>query len=116
MLLFSPVKVTKNNRLLACAFALLLLSAMPMLRALGIPHSANDNQSIKAIPELVGTRYCYGEAEVYSAWLKLRMKYVNRKRGAVHLNRILGNATCPRVRRSRVINDILAEANDENRC
>jgi hypothetical protein len=65
---------SKNHRLLACAFALILLSGMPMLRALGVPHSAKEGQSIKAIPELVVTRYCYGDAEVYSVWLKLRMK------------------------------------------
>jgi hypothetical protein len=83
---------SKNHRLLACAFALLLLSAVPMLRALGIPHSAKDDQSIKAIPELVGTRYCYGDAEVYSVWLKLRMKYVNRTHKTLILDKEIGKA------------------------
>jgi hypothetical protein len=83
---------SKNHRLLTCLFALLLLSAMPMLHALGVPQSAKDDQSIKAIPELVGTRYCYGDAEVYSVWLKLRMKYVNRTRKTLILDKEIGKA------------------------
>ena len=63
-----------------------------MLRALGVPHSAKEGQSIKAIPELVGTRYCYGDAEVYSVWLKLRMKYVNRTEKTLILDKEIGKA------------------------
>src|SRR5258708_34289582 len=83
---------SKNHRLLAWASALLLLSGMPMLRALGVPQSAKEDQSVKAIPELVGTRYCYGDAEVYSVWLKLRVKYVNRTDKTLILDRELGKA------------------------
>jgi hypothetical protein len=83
---------SKNHRLLACAFALLLQSAVPMLRALGVPQSAQDDQFIKAIPELVGTRYCYGDTEVYSVWLKLRMKYVNRTHKTLILDKEIGKA------------------------
>jgi hypothetical protein len=83
---------SKNHRLLACTFALLLLSAVPMLRVLGVPQSAQDDQFIKAIPELVGTRYCYGDAEVYSVWLKLRMKYVNRTHKTLILDKEIGKA------------------------
>src|SRR5438128_5527593 len=83
---------SKNHRLLTCVFALLLLSATPMLRALGVPQSAKDDQPIKAIPELDGTRYCYGDAEVYSVWIKLRIKYVNRTRKTLILDREIGKA------------------------
>jgi hypothetical protein len=83
---------SKNHRLLACAFALLLLSAEPMSRALGVPQPAQYDQSIKAIPELIGTRYCYGDAEVYSVWLKLRMKYVNRTHKTLILDKEIGKA------------------------
>jgi hypothetical protein len=70
----------KHHRLPAYAVALLLVSVIPMFAALGASQLDKDDQPIKAVPELVGTRYCYGDAEVYSVWLKLRMKYVNRTR------------------------------------
>jgi hypothetical protein len=63
-----------------------------MLGALGVPQSDRDGQSIKAIPELVGTRYCHGDAEVYSVWLKLRMKYVNRTHKTLMLDKEIGKA------------------------
>ena len=65
---------------------------MPTLHALGVPQSARDDQSLKAIPELVGTRYCYGDAEVYSVWLKLRLKYVNRTHKTLILDKEIGKA------------------------
>jgi hypothetical protein len=83
---------SNNHRLLACAFALLLLSAEPMSRALAVPQPAQDDQSIKAIPELIGARYCYGDAEVYSVGLKLRMKYVNRTHKTLILDKEIGKA------------------------
>jgi hypothetical protein len=83
---------SKNQRPFASALALLLLSVMPMLRVLGVPHSAKDEQPLEAIPELVGTRYCYGDAEVYSVWLKLRLKYVNRTDKTLILDKEIGNA------------------------
>ena len=83
----------KNHRVLASALvSLLLLGIVPMLHALGIPHATKDDQSLKAIPELVGTRYCYGDAEVYSVWLKLRLKYVNRTHKTLILDREIGKA------------------------
>jgi hypothetical protein len=83
---------SENRRLLACAFALLLFCAVPMLRALEVSTSAQDNQTIKAIPELVGTRYCYADSEVYSVLLKLRMKYVNRTQKTPILDKEIGKA------------------------
>ncbi len=63
-----------------------------MLGALGVPESAKDDQSLKAIPELVGTRYCYGDAEVYTVWLKLRVKYVNQTHKTLILDKDIGKA------------------------
>lgn len=63
-----------------------------MLGALGVPESAQDDQAIKAIPELVGTRYCYGDGEVYVVWLKLKVKYVNQTRKTLILDKEIGKA------------------------
>ncbi len=81
-----------NRRLLACSLSLLLLSAVPMLRARGVAQSGKEDQYIEAIPELVGTRYCYGDSEVYSVLLKLRMKYVNRTQKTLILDKEIGKA------------------------
>lgn len=83
---------SKNHRTLACAVVLLLASAMPMLGALGLHESAKDDQPLKAIPEIVGTRYCYGDTEVYSVWLKLRVKYVNQSHETLILDKEIGKA------------------------
>jgi hypothetical protein len=92
MLNSTPMIGSKNHRLLVCVFASLLLSAEPMARALGVPQPAQYDQSIKAIPELIDTRYCYGDAEVYSVWLKLRMKYVNQTDKTLILDKEIGKA------------------------
>lgn len=76
----------------ACVVALLVVSAIPTLSALEGPQSDKGGQSITAIPELVETRFCYGDAEVYSVWLKLRMKYVNRTHKTVILDKDIGKA------------------------
>lgn len=65
---------------------------MPMFRVLGVPRAAKDDLSLKAIPELVGTRYCYGDAEVYSIWLRLRVKYVNGTHRTLILDKEIGKA------------------------
>jgi hypothetical protein len=89
---FTQVTESNDRRPFASALALLLLSVMPMLRALGVPRSAKEEQPLEAIPELVGTRYCYGDAEVYSVWFKLRLKYVNRTHKTLILDREIGKA------------------------
>jgi hypothetical protein len=83
---------SKNHGLLGFAFALVMMSAIAVLPALGVPQSAKDDQSIKAMPELVGTRYCYADAETYSVWLKLRVRYVNRAEKTVILDKEIGKA------------------------
>jgi hypothetical protein len=54
--------------------------------------AAKGDQPLTAIPELVGTRYCYGDAEMYSVWLKLRVGYVNRTDKTLILDKEIGKA------------------------
>jgi hypothetical protein len=51
-----------------------------------------SNQPLKAVPELVTQRYCYGDAEVFSVWLKLWTKYQNQTEGAIILDKEIGKA------------------------
>jgi hypothetical protein len=50
------------------------------------------DQPVKAVPELVGTRYCYGDAEVFSVWLKLRVTYINQSERTIILDKGIGKA------------------------
>jgi hypothetical protein len=88
----SLMTAPSNRGPLACVVALLVVSAMPTLKALRVPQPKNGEQSVTAIPELIGTRCCYGDAEVYSVWLKLRMKYVNRTHKNLILDKEIGKA------------------------
>src|SRR4029077_17302671 len=69
---------------------LILLAITPLLAAPSVP--TRDDQPLGAVPEVVGTRYCYGDAEVFSVWLKLRVKYVNRTDKTLILGREIGKA------------------------
>jgi len=69
---------------------LILLAITPLLAAPSVP--TRDDQPLGAVPEVVGTRYCYGDAEVFSVWLKLRVKYVNRTDKTLSLDREIGKA------------------------
>jgi hypothetical protein len=86
------VKSSKNLRPLGLALALPLLSIAATLIALGTPALPSNDQPLDAIPELVGTRYCYGDAEVYSVWLKLRVRYINRTDKTLILDKEIGEA------------------------
>ena len=68
--------------------ALFLLATTPILAAPSL--ATRDDQPLRAVPEVIGMRYCYGDAEVFSVWLKLRVKYVNRTDKTVILSRELG--------------------------
>src|SRR5215467_6985272 len=68
------------------------------------PQEAQD-QPLSAVPELVGTRYCYGDAEVFSVLLKLRVKYTNRGQRAVILEKEIGKAWYS-VKVSRTLEDL----------
>lgn len=50
------------------------------------------NQPLKAVPELVTQRYCYGDAEVFSVWLNLRTKYQNQTGEPIILDKQIGKA------------------------
>src|SRR6266704_2110403 len=65
-----------------------------------------SNQPLKAIPELVTQRYCSGDAEVFSVWLQLRMKYQNRTGASIILDKQIGKAWY-RVIVARNANDLL---------
>jgi hypothetical protein len=65
-----------------------------------------SNQPLKAIPELVTQRYCSGDAEVFSVWLHLRMKYQNRTGASIILDKQIGKAWY-RVIVARNTNDLL---------
>ena len=69
---------------------LILLAMTPLLAAPSVP--TRDDPPLGAVPEVAGTRYCYGDAEVFSVWLKLRVKYVNRTDKTLILDREIGKA------------------------
>jgi hypothetical protein len=51
-----------------------------------------EDQPLIAIPTLIRQRYCYGDAEVFSVWLKLRMQYINRTGKTLILDKEIGKA------------------------
>jgi len=71
---------------------LLLLTILPLLLTTAVNTPTKDDQLLRAVPELVGTRYCDGDAEVYSVWLKLRVRFVNRTDRTLILERAIGRA------------------------
>ncbi len=54
--------------------------------------AGTDDQPLRAVPELISQRYCFGDAEVFSVWLKLRMKYTNRTDKTLILDKEIGKA------------------------
>jgi hypothetical protein len=71
---------------------LFLAAAIPGLLIAPIKIPTSEGQLLRAIPELVGTRYCFGDAETYSVWLKLRVRYVNRTDKTLILDKGIGKA------------------------
>jgi len=69
-----------------------LLTVAALLTIATVNHPTKDNQPVKAIPEVIGTRYCYGDAELFSVWLRLRVKYVNRTDKTLILDKEIGKA------------------------
>src|SRR5215813_6509616 len=69
-----------------------LLAIAPLLLTVAANRPTTQDQPLKAVPELIGTRYCYGDAEVFSVWLKLRVKYINQSERAVILDKEIGKA------------------------
>jgi hypothetical protein len=71
---------------------LLLLTVVPMPLTAAANNPAKNEQPLSAKPVLVGTQYCYGDSEVYSVWLKLRVKYTNRTEKTLILDKEIGKA------------------------
>jgi hypothetical protein len=72
-----------------------ILSVLLVICMLSIPEAlspATDDQPLTAMPELISERYCYGDAEVFSVWLKLRMQYINRTNKTLILDKEIGKA------------------------
>ena len=86
---------------------MLLLVITPLLMAVATRLPATQEQPLKAVPELIGTRYCYGDAEVFSVWLKLRVKYVNQSERTVILDKEIGKAWYG-IRVARTLEDLSA--------
>jgi hypothetical protein len=97
---------SRDSRLLALAF-LLLLGSNPVLRAVAISHQSNVERGLKAVPMLINERYCYGDAEVFSVWLTLRVKYTNHTDQKLILDRGIGQAWYG-VKVARNLEDLLA--------
>jgi mono/diheme cytochrome c family protein len=73
-----PVFKTKLSEDQRWELVLLVRSFAESAAASGKGTVARDDQPIRTTPELISRQYCYGDAEVFSVWLKLRMRYANR--------------------------------------
>lgn len=71
-----------------------LTSISALLVAVSIRYAAStvgvDKQQLKVVPEIVSQRYCFGDAEVFSVWLKLHVKYTNRTDKTLILDKEVG--------------------------
>ena len=54
--------------------------------------AGGDDQPLRAAPEIISQRYCFGDAEVFSVWLKLRVKYTNLTNKTLILDKEIGKA------------------------
>jgi hypothetical protein len=70
----------------------LVLVAASLLAIPSVASQATSDQPLRAIPELIGQRYCYGDAELFSVWLRLRMRYINRTDKTLILDKEIGKA------------------------
>jgi hypothetical protein len=78
-------------RVHACIVLPLIVILMLLTAADGI--ATKEDQPLKAMPMLVATRYCYGDSEVFSVWLELRVKYLNATNKTLILDREIGKAS-----------------------
>jgi hypothetical protein len=67
-----------------------LLSVISILYATAT--ASTDDQPLTAVPALVSQRYCAGDAETFSVWLRMRMTYSNRTDRTVILDKEIGKA------------------------
>jgi hypothetical protein len=92
--------------MLASARMLLLRMLAPtVLVAVVVARSTRDDQPLKVTPELASQRYCYGDAEVFTIRLKLRVKYVNLSDKTLILGKEIGKAWY-RVRVAKNLEDL----------
>jgi mono/diheme cytochrome c family protein len=87
-----PVFKTKLSEDQRWELVLLVRSFAESAAASGKGTLARDDQPIRATPELISRQYCYGDAEVFSVWLKLRTRYANRIRSTIILDKDIGKA------------------------
>jgi hypothetical protein len=88
-------------------YARLMLGIAPLFLTCAASLSTAQDKPIKAVPELISTRYCYGDAEVFSVWLKFRGKYVNRTDKTLILDKEIGKIWFDE-RVARNVNDLSA--------
>jgi hypothetical protein len=51
-----------------------------------------DDQLLTVVPEILSQQYCYGDADLFSVRLKLRVKYTNRTDRTLILDKEIGKA------------------------
>src|ERR1017187_7995702 len=68
------------------------LTAICLIVAPIVVCRAAGDQPLQATPELLGQEYCYGDSEVFSIRLTLRMKYTNATDKPLILGKEIGNA------------------------
>ena len=90
-----------------------LVAVAPLLMTVTANLLNAQDQPLKAVPEVISTRYCYGDAEVFSVWLKLRVKYINRSERTVILDKEIGKAWYGE-KVSRTLDDLHAEEYEYN--
>jgi len=68
----------------------ILLVITCVLGAIAANRPSDENQPLRASPEIIGVRYCSGDAETFSVWLRLRVKYLNRTAKTLILDKEIG--------------------------
>jgi hypothetical protein len=68
----------------------ILLAIASLFVTVAANRPSNENQPVKASPEIIGIRYCSGDTETFSVWLSLRVKYLNRTDKTLILDKEIG--------------------------
>lgn len=89
-------------RFLATISSLLALASF-----CAVATARSDEQPLKAVAELISQRYCSGDAEVFSVWLRLRVTYTNQTDKVLILDKEIGKAWYG-VRVARSVEDLNA--------
>jgi hypothetical protein len=78
-----------SQRMLAPVRFLSSISGFFAVASLCLATTAHE-PPVKAVPELISQRYCSGDAEVFSVWLRLRMTYTNQTDETLILDKEIG--------------------------